>query len=283
MKNQNIVIIVVLVIISLLCMVMAWAMFQNLKNSEAEFNRTKAELISRNLDLKERIDNLQSLMLQKDEEVSKSTLELADKTSMISFLEKEKKSIKSELIELRKQTKELQSTHSSQVETLIKENEFLSKRIEELEKQTPVESLKKALSEEDEKKVRKILEGVGYEAKMVGSGNAVDLDRVVVKEGIMPVDIEIENTSDQSLIPLEKLGKVLSVDRENNLLVIDMGRQDGVEEGQQCIILEGNKEIASAEIISTRYRISAAVIEHIRYGFNINDIKKDNDALVLKK
>ena len=82
--------------------------------------------------------------------------------------------------------------------------------------------------------------------------------------------------------PELRKGKVISVDQKYSLAVFDIGRKDGVEKGKQCAILKDDKEIAQAEVISTRYNVSAAFIYETAYGHNIRDIKEGDGVLVTK-
>jgi hypothetical protein len=77
-----------------------------------------------------------------------------------------------------------------------------------------------------------------------------------------------------------KTGKVLSVDAKDNLLVIDLGRQDDVKQGNRCIILKDEKEMASGEVISVRYNVSAVFVDDLKFNNKISNIKEGNTALI---
>lgn len=65
--------------------------------------------------------------------------------------------------------------------------------------------------------------------------------------------------------------------------MIDLGTQDGIVKGDRCVVVKDEKVIASAEIISVRYKISAAFIDDVRYKNALTDIKEGDKVLISKE
>lgn len=72
-------------------------------------------------------------------------------------------------------------------------------------------------------------------------------------------------------------GRVVTVNREHNFVVIDLGKQDGVDIGTAFNVYRGDSFIGSMEVIQTRERISACDIKNIEEGFFI-----EVDDLIVK-
>jgi hypothetical protein len=278
MKNLNVLISAVLIILAVIAIIAASLVFRSVSVKESEFNRIKADLIKENLDLKDRIDNLLKITTEKEGIIIENQLKISEKDEKIAFLKEEKNAIKSELDMLKKRTQEIENTYSIKLDALKQENEFLTKKVSELEKlerRPTLEQLKEALAKQEDEKVKKILEEVGYEVEIVEPGEPVELEPIVVNSGDTG-----SGGFNNSFANQENAGEILSVDVKNNLIAISMGRKDNLEEGQRCLILKDGKRIASAEIISVRYRISAAFVDDIEYTYSINSLEKGDSVLV---
>jgi len=70
--------------------------------------------------------------------------------------------------------------------------------------------------------------------------------------------IELEKIVISSLLEAE--GKVLAVDRQNDLVVINLGSMNNLRNGDKLSIYRGDSFIASAELIKVQNRISAAMV-----------------------
>ncbi len=62
-------------------------------------------------------------------------------------------------------------------------------------------------------------------------------------------------------------GSVVTVNREHNFVVIDLGRQHGIEAGMRFNVYRGNILIGRLEAIQCRERISACDIEEVKDGY----------------
>ncbi|MCX5693251.1 MAG: hypothetical protein NTX47_06185 [Candidatus Omnitrophica bacterium] len=73
-----------------------------------------------------------------------------------------------------------------------------------------------------------------------------------------PVEIELEKIVISSLLEAE--GKVLAVDKQNDLIVINLGSMNNLKSGDKLSVYRGDSFIASAELVKVQNRISAAAI-----------------------
>ena len=70
--------------------------------------------------------------------------------------------------------------------------------------------------------------------------------------------IELEKIIVSSLLEAE--GKVLAVDRQNDLVVISLGSMNNLKNGDKLSIYRGDSFIANAELVKVQDRISAAMV-----------------------
>ncbi|MDD5174101.1 MAG: hypothetical protein PHV48_04680, partial [Candidatus Omnitrophica bacterium] len=125
--------------------------------------------------------------------------------------------------------------------------------------------------------IRMVLDDSLRKIELIKEGKAVNLEPIVVKD---------DNALQSALLDQEnaqKKGEVLSLDKKSSLVVINLGRKEGVKEGDRLRIFKDADQIAGGEVISVRYRISAAVIDDIRYKSTIDDIKEGYEATLTVK
>jgi len=262
-QNKKYMLWAVLVSVSVFCVVLVFAMFYHLKRVETDFGNKKAILIKDNMDLKDKIYSLNA--------------EILKKAKQLTLAEEEKAKIK--------------AAYDNDVSSLRDENNTLKQEVAELEGKPIVEQIREAAHKEQNENLKKFLEKTLYSIILIKSGKNIELEPIVVEnaggneneeqsaEGVFEEGVQAAETA--PLISKGKEGKVLSVDKKYSLIVIDIGRSDGVKENQSCLILRGGKNMASAKIISVRYKVSAAFVDEMSYGYNIRDLKEDDDALVL--
>jgi len=75
---------------------------------------------------------------------------------------------------------------------------------------------------------------------------------------------------------LELKGRIVTVNKEHNFVVIDLGKQDGIDIGNKLNVYRGETFLGSVEIIQTRDRIAAANIKDLKEGLSI----EINDTVV---
>ncbi len=71
-------------------------------------------------------------------------------------------------------------------------------------------------------------------------------------------------------------GRVVTINKEHNFVVIDLGKQDGIDIGNRFNVYRGEVFLGSVEIIQARDRIAAADIKDIKEGVDI----EINDTVV---
>jgi len=78
-----------------------------------------------------------------------------------------------------------------------------------------------------------------------------------------------------------KRGEVISIDKNCNLVVISLGRKDGIEKDTRCRILKNGEKIAEATIIGVRYRTSAAFVDEVQFKHHISNIEPGDQILII--
>lgn len=264
-----------------ICIVLAGYLFNHSRSIEFDFNEKKAALLKDNLDLRDRISSLEDALKQK--------------TSSSAALEDQRKAVESELVSLKAEGEKIKQDYNKlnedyvsllgekkkladDLESLRRENSDLKNKIGEIEKSPLVEKIKTYIDNEQNGEVKKALELALQNIEAAQAGKSVNLAPVVVeskaKEGVK---------EQRAAEGVRRIGEVLSVDRNNNLVAIDLGDRDNVSEGDICSILKNDKELARGEVISVRYKISAVFINEVRYGRVIDDVKKGDSVIISSK
>jgi len=254
----------ILIAVSLFLAVLVVSIYGNLKKTELAFNERKATLIKENLDLKDSNKTLEDAMNQKKE--------------AFTLLEEQRKVVEEKLANFEKEKEAVKKEFEEELISLKKENSLLATRVKELEDKTLEEKIQEAIQKEDNDSLKKFLAKVVYNIEVIKKGGNIELEPIVVTETEQESAGSSETVLKQPLkqssaLSQPKKGKIISVDQKYSLVVFDIGRKDGVEKGKQCAILKDDKEIAQAEVISTRHNVSAAFVYETAYGTDIRDIK----------
>lgn len=150
---------------------------------ELEFNEKKATLIKDNLDLKDRIQSLEEIA--------------SKKTNALVVVEKEKTELEAKLKTLREENEKLSNNYKElklsytaltskkedfvrQFEELNEKNQYLSERISELENSPLVQRIKEALPQEQNEKIKTVLENALRNIELIQQGRPIDLGPIVV-------------------------------------------------------------------------------------------------------
>jgi len=248
----------ILISICIFSIIFAVSAFRYFKTVESKFNNEKADLIKENMDLQDKVDSLEE--------------DIAQKTGIATNLETEKKTLEARLITLGEEAKNLESRYGQlygeKIKILKKENLFLRSRSDDIKKMSLVNFLKATLAKEGNSNIKEVVKDALSKVELINSGKSVRLEPIVVAEKDKKYDKENDGSFDIKNLS----GKIVSIDTVNNLVVVDIGRQDGVKDGQKCVISKGSDEIASGEIISTRYKLSAVFVGEIRQKHTFSDI-----------
>lgn len=272
MENRNTLFIIVLVLIGALSVFSALLLYRYVKKVESEYTEKEAGMIKETMDLKDRIDDMK--------------ISIGEKTKEVNAVKSEKEKLAEKIRAIEEENKKLEEKHRSHIKILETEKEELAKQIKTF-KETPLaEFIRKAKDVEENESIRKVLERTLHNIELVRSGNVVDLEPIVVSQGEEPEKAAQEAVKAPAIDAVFSsqggAGEILSIDKNNNLIVINLGTKDRIREGQRLSILDGAGEIASAEIISSRYRISAAFIDDIKHKHTIGDIKTGFKVLMGK-
>jgi len=157
----------------------------------------------------------------------------------------------------------------SKFKDMKRENRFLKSKISKLEK--GFGKLKNAFT--------KKLKDEEVRAEAYHSPDEVELPPIVLERNqhrlasltpLSPLD-HMNKTSDLK-------GRVITVNRDHNFVVIDLGRDDGIQVGNSFSVYKGNTIVAYVEVIQARNKIAAADIKDIKEGFRI-----EIDDVVVKR
>jgi len=256
---------VALIVTAIFLIIITSSSYKSLKRMRFEFNEKKAVLIRENLELKDRLNSIQEMVSQK--------------MASLDILEEEKKNVEKEIAVLKQGNDELMDGSRRKLEDIKRNNAIMKKKIANLESNPVVQSIKEALAREPNNDVKKLVENALNRIELIKSGKSVALEPIVVTEkSYEPSGDGTESTVKQAL-----KGTVLSVDRKNNLVVINLGAREGAREDDRITILKDEKEIAQAQIVSVRYELSAAMVDNPKTAYTMNDIKEGQVVLIMKK
>ena len=197
----------------------------------------------------------------------------AELTSVNKKMEKEFQSLEDSMILIESKNRVV----LKQKEALKKENIFLRKDIKAIKAKPLTKLLEEALAVESNENIKKVMQQAIEKIDMIKSGKVVNLEPILITEKGAALPEEPKKVIQ---IPVST-GTILSIDRKNNLIAINLGEKNDVKEGERYAIFRGDKELGSAEIISVRQKVSAAVIDDIKPLHTINDIEK-GDGVILR-
>ena len=257
MRNKISLPLVILGVVALFSVILAMSAVRHLKKVELDFNSQKNAMTKEITSLKSNAESLQWIVDQK--------------TKSLDSMAKDMKTLEEQVTVLRTEGEEQRKTYDEQIGEFKRKNVALKKRVGTLEEGSLIDRIREALFREENPNVKRILEDSINRIEMIRSGKSVSLQPIVVTKG-----------EGAGATTLSTGGKaiILSVDKRNNLIVINAGRKDNVKEGDRCSILKGGEEIASAEIISVRYRIAAAFVDDVQYKHTIRDVKEGYEVVL---
>jgi len=225
------------------------------KNSDLELElgqlKNEKEEIERRIKYSEDLTNTLSVELAREKNDKRYVAERLDK-------------IKEENLSLRAQVKELTASKVAMERNLVKltsDKDTIEKRLAETEtiiqnRIDEVLDIKRSLD--------KKLEGASSSA---GSKKEVELPPIIVSapspSSATPQPIGI------SSVGLN--GRVVSINSENNFVIVDVGEDAGVRVGDKLSVYRGSKYIAGLEVIQVRKDISAADIKQKGSRIEVGD------------
>jgi uncharacterized protein (DUF3084 family) len=271
---------------------------------EMESDMFVANLLKQKVGLEVEIERLKNEIDPKNQEISRLKAENMDKDIRQSRLQEEKNLIEQRLKDSDQvaqilssdilKEKDLNKNDKAMTERIAMENSILKSRIGEFEE--IAREYNSLLSEKEgmKAKIAKLESDIGYKDqeidkfKVAFQENAVRPQEMRAEAYHSPDEVELppiraQKTAKLTTPSLERLGertglkgRVVTINREHNFVVIDLGKQDGIEIGNRFNVYRQDAFLGLIEIIQARDRIAAADIKELEEGMNI----EINDTVV---
>ena len=271
---------------------------------EMESDMFVANLLKQKVGLEVEIDSLKNDMAPKDREVSRLKAESMDRDLRLAKLQEEKNAIdqrlrnseqvaqilSSDLLKEKDANKndkamsEKTAMENSALRFKISEFEGIAKEYNNLlaEKENMKTNLAR-LESDIEHKNREIdrfkialqenaARSGEIRAETYHSPEEVDLPPIVAQKTAKLTTPSLERIGENT----ELKGRIVTINKEHNFVVIDLGRQDGIGIGNKFNVYRGDTFLGSVEIIQARDRIAAADIKDLTEGMSI----EINDTVV---
>ncbi|NQT75695.1 MAG: hypothetical protein HQ566_04145 [Candidatus Omnitrophica bacterium] len=234
---------------------------------EVELKRLKDERAPKDAEierLKNDIMDLDIKLSQSEQEKDLLAQKISDSTTVAEILSKD-------LLKEKDRNKE----DRREAENIKIENRILKTRLADLEKDTEdkgreINKMKVALD-----RTRDARE---FRAEAYHAPAEVELPPIVLQRddygASTGTSSAIEWTQKRSSLE----GRIVTVNREHDFVVIDLGEQDGIDIGTRFDVYRGDLFIGSLEAIQARKGISACDIKDVKQGFYI-----EIDDLVIKR
>lgn len=182
------------------------------------------------------------------------------------------KAIKNENEALRRQLRNIDSSRNNMEDKFValqKDNAQLDSRLKEMEnilqdRMAQIESLKRQLD------AARIGGGPAGAAVPAKPKEAVELPPIVVRPQGSSGNVVAPDVSGTS----STAGKILAINKDNNFVVIDLGFESGIKEGDIVQVYRDNDIIARLEVIQVRDKISACDIKKEVSPVKIGDTVK---------
>ncbi|MDP2920988.1 MAG: hypothetical protein Q8O12_01275 [Candidatus Omnitrophota bacterium] len=273
---------------------------------EMESDMFVANLLKEKVGLEVEIERLRSEITPKDQELSRLKAESVEKDLKLANLENEKKFIEQKLKDSEQvaqilsndflKEKEAGKEDKMTSEKIAMENSALKSKMREFE--GIAEEYNGLLSEKEtmKEKIAKLENDIEYKNQEIGrfkvafqenaggsaemraeayqSPGEVELPKIVLNKEPQKIARLTTPSLERSGENQGTKGRVVTVNKDHNFVVIDIGKQDGVEIGNRFNVYRGGAFLGSVEVIQARDRIAAADIKDLQEGMNIeiNDI-----------
>ncbi len=281
-----------------LAMVRKARFFLEKKLKERESDSFVAGILKEKVLAEVELERLKGSLAPKDLEITKLKQDNMNLEVALSKLKEEKDSLKEKLGDSTKVAQILSSDLLKEKGSREKdkkvfertrvENRVLKTRLAELEKisdkfdnlaaekneiQSKISSLMRDVESKD-KEISKLKLALGHKVQGAGELRAeayhapgeVELPPIVLKGKGYTAG---EGAAVASGISLSLKGRIVSVNREHNFVVIDLGKQDGIGAGNVFEVYRAGLAIGSIKVIQTRQRIAAADIKDLKEGFHV--------------
>ena len=271
---------------------------------EMESDMFVASLLKQKVSLEVEIQRLRSEIDPKNQEISRLKAEGMDKEIILSRLQEENNLIEQRLKDSEQvaqilssdilKEKDLNKDDKAAHEKIAMENNALKSRIGELGKIAKEYNILLAEKEDMRTKIAKLESDIEYKNREIdkfkialqenaaGSGETraeayhspeeVNLPPIITQKTAKLTTPSLERIGEKS----ELKGRIVTVNKEHNFVVIDLGKQDGIGIGNKFNVYREDMFLGSIEIIQARDRIAAADIKDLKEGMDI----EINDTVV---
>jgi len=278
--------------------------FLEKKLKEMESDMFVADLLRQKVGLEVEIERLKNEMEPKNQEISRLKAEGMDKDLKMAQLQEEKRSVELKLKNSEQvaqilsgdllKEKNLNGDTKTASERLAMENKALNSKISEFgeiakeynsllaEKDNMRARIAKLenYAEEKDREINKYKVALQESASRFQETRAeayhspeeVDLPPIVAQKTAMLTTPSLERVGEDMGLK----GRIVTVNRDHNFVVIDIGRQDGVDIGEKFNVYRQGTLLGSVEVIQARDRIAAADIKDLQEGMSI----EVNDTVV---
>ena len=211
-------------------------------------------------DLQSKQDSLSDEIKYKSDLVNNLSLELARTKNDRKFVADKLSKLNEENAELRRDMKRLVSAKGALQKSIVRLTQDKHKTEKELGK---TESMVQSKIDE----IWKIKDSLDQTFKENAQTQPTSKDIE-----LPPIHVNAKGAQAYSMdtTPTGFNGRIVSINEENNFVIVDIGKNKGLQEGQTLSVYRGEKYIASLEVIQVRNDISAADVKdqwsHIQVG-----------------
>ena len=271
---------------------------------EMESDMFVANLLKKKVGLEVEMQRLKSEAAPKDQEISMLKAQTADRDFKMAKLQEEKNAIEQKLRDSEQvaqilssdilKEKDLNKEDKTVSEKIAMENNSLKSKVSEFEE--IAKEYNSLLIEKDSMKTRI----ARLENDVESKNQEINKFKVAFQEGAMkpqeiraetyqrPEEVELppivaQKTAKLTTPSLERIGekaglqgRIVTVNKEHNFVVIDLGKQDGIDIGNKFNVYRGQAFLGSIEVIQARDKIAAADIKDLKEGMDI----EINDTVV---
>ena len=271
---------------------------------EMESDMFVANLIKQKVGLEVEMERLKNEIEPKNQAISRLKAESVDKDLRLAKLQEEKNLVEQRLKDSEQvaqiisndlfREKDVNKDDKRMSETIAMENNALKSRISELEDIAKEYNGLLVEKEGMKAKLARLESDVEYKNQEINKFKIALQESVVKSQEARaeayhsPEELDLPPIRAQKIAKLttpslerlgEKLelkGRIVTVNKEHNFVVIDLGKQDGIDIGNKFNVYRGETFLGSVEIIQTRDRIAAADIKDLKEGLTI----EINDTVV---
>jgi len=271
---------------------------------EMESDMFVASLLKQKVSLEVEMQRLKSEIDPKNQEISRLKAEGMDKEIILSRLQEENNLIEQRLKDSEQvaqilssdilKEKDLNKDDKAAHEKIAMENSVLKSRIGEFGEIAREYNNLLAEKEDMRTKIAKLESDIEYKnreidkfkialqenaarhgetrAEAYHSPEEVNLPPIITQKTAKLTTPSLERIGEKS----ELKGRIVTVNKEHNFVVIDLGKQDGIGIGNKFNVYREDMFLGSIEIIQARDRIAAADIKDLKEGMDI----EINDTVV---